>query len=78
MPGVGTTLFPTMLVSEVMETWPQTIQVFVRLRMACPGCPIARFHTLAEVAAEYQMDPATLLRELQECIDMTRVDDSSG
>jgi len=74
----GSTMSPTMLVSDVMDEWPQTIQVFVRLRMACPGCPIARFHTLAEVAAEYQMDPATLLKELQECLDSTRVDNSSA
>ena len=78
MQGVGATLFPTMLVSDVMEKWPQTIQVFVRLRMACPGCPIARFHTLAEVAAEYQMDPATLLKELQECVDAPYDDNSTG
>ena len=78
MQGVGPTLFPTMLVSDVMDKWPQTIQVFVRLRMACPGCPIARFHTLAEVAAEYQMDPATLVKELQECVDTTQVHNFQG
>ena len=78
MQGLSSTLVSTMLVSDVMDKWPQTIQAFVRLRMACPGCPIARFHTLAEVAAEYHMDPATLLKELQECVGTTQVDSSSA
>ena len=77
MQGLGSTLVSTMLVSDVMDKWPQTIQVFVRLRMACPGCPIARFHTLSEVAAEYQMDSATLLKELQECVDAPPGDNSA-
>jgi hybrid cluster-associated redox disulfide protein len=76
MQGLSATLFPAMLVSDVMDKWPQTTQVFVRLRMACPGCPVARFHTLAEVAAEYQMDPAILLKELQDCVDSPPSDDS--
>ena len=63
------TLHPNLLVSEVMDRWPQTIQAFVQLHMACPGCAIARFHTLAEVAAEYEMDPQDLVGKLQKFID---------
>lgn len=69
MLDLDATLHAASLVSDVMDKWPQTIEAFVRLRMACPGCPIARFHTLAEVAAEYQMESGELIKALQECID---------
>jgi hybrid cluster-associated redox disulfide protein len=69
MQGLGSTFSPTMLVSEVMDKWPSTIQVFVQLRLACHGCPFPRFHTLEEVAAEYQMDPVVLLKKLQASVN---------
>jgi hybrid cluster-associated redox disulfide protein len=50
-----------------MQLWPETVQIFVRHHMACPGCPIAGFHTLAEIAAEYRMDIDTLIAELHAC-----------
>ena len=48
-------------VSEVMRQWPQTVGVFVELRMACPGCPMAPFETVAEAAGEHGLDPQDLL-----------------
>jgi len=65
MPGLTPMFHPDLLVSDVMRQWPQTIQVFVHRHMACPGCAIAGFHTLAEVAAEYDIDVDDLLGELQ-------------
>jgi len=51
-------------VSEVMRHWPRTVGVFVELRMACPGCPMAPFETVAEAAGEYGLDPEDLLARL--------------
>jgi hybrid cluster-associated redox disulfide protein len=65
MPVSTPILHPDVLVSDVMRQWPQTIRVFVRRHLACPGCAIASFHTLAEVAAEYDIDVDDLLGELQ-------------
>jgi hybrid cluster-associated redox disulfide protein len=45
------------------------MQVFVRRRMACPGCAMAPFMTLAEAAASYGLDPHQLVRELQAAMD---------
>ncbi len=56
-----------LLVAEVMQRWPQTVSVFVRRRMACPGCPAAPFETVAEAAAIYGMPVDELLAELR-CI----------
>jgi hybrid cluster-associated redox disulfide protein len=52
-------------VAEVMARWPQTVPYFFHRRMACVGCPIAPFETLAEVAAIYGLDLNRFLVELE-------------
>lgn len=59
-------------VAEVMARWPQTIPVFIHHRMACVGCAMAPFETLAEVAAIYDLDLNCFLGELQQFIDQTK------
>ena len=54
--------------AEVMDRWPETIPVFFRYRMACVGCPIAPFETLAEVAAIYRLDLECFMNELRQTI----------
>ena len=58
-------------VAEVLARWPQTIPVFIHQRMACVGCVMAPFETLAEVALVYYLDLDCFLRELQQAIDNT-------
>ncbi len=53
------------LVAEVLHSHPATLAVFLRRRMHCPGCHMAPFMTLAEAAAEYRLDSAELVSELQ-------------
>ena len=60
-----------LIVADVLAHWPQTIPVFLRRRMACVGCPIAPFETLAEVAAIYDLDLNCFLNELEQIIDQT-------
>jgi hybrid cluster-associated redox disulfide protein len=52
-------------VSAVMATRPETVAVFVRHRMHCPGCVMARFMTLAEAAENHGVDADELVSELQ-------------
>jgi hybrid cluster-associated redox disulfide protein len=59
---------PNLTVAEVMDRWPQTIPTFFRYRMACVGCPIASFETLAEVAAIYGLELDQLINELQQTV----------
>jgi hybrid cluster-associated redox disulfide protein len=59
-------------VAEVLERWPETIPVFFRYRMACVGCPIAPFETLAEVAAIYRLDVSRFLNELELVVQQTQ------
>ena len=57
-----------MIVAEIMARWPDTIQVFLRRRMSCPGCPMAPFMTAAEAAREYELEPDDLAGELARAI----------
>lgn len=56
------------MVAELLATWPQTSSVFVRRKMACPGCSMAPFMSLAEAAAEYRIPPQDLLDDLAAAI----------
>jgi hybrid cluster-associated redox disulfide protein len=56
-------------VTEVLARWPQTIPVFIRHRMACIGCAMAPFETLAEVAVIYELDLSRFLSELEQAIE---------
>jgi len=62
-------LVPDLTVAEVLDRWPQTIPLFFRYRMACVGCPVARFETLAEVAAIYGLNLSRLLSELEQIVE---------
>lgn len=42
-------------VGEIINRWPATIEVFLRLRMHCVGCPVNGFNRLAEAAAEHKL-----------------------
>ena len=53
-------------VAETLERWPQTIPVFLRRRMACVGCAITPFETLAEAAVIYSLDLPQFLQELRQ------------
>ena len=57
-----------MIVRDVMTRWPQTVPVFVRRRMSCPGCLMAPFMTVDEAAQEYGIEPEELACDLEEAI----------
>lgn len=57
---------PDLIVADVLHRWPETLHVFIRRRMACPGCPMAGFMTVAEAAQSYGYDSAQLVQALSE------------
>ncbi len=65
------TISSNLTTAEVMLRWPATIPVFIRRCMACVGCPIAQFETLAEIAAIYGLHLDSFIRELQQMIEAT-------
>jgi len=59
-------------VADLLARWPRVARVFVRHRMACIGCAIAPFESVAEVAAIYHVPVERFIEELQ------RVTEASG
>jgi hybrid cluster-associated redox disulfide protein len=60
-------------IEEALNRHPGLAHLFVRHRMICVGCAIARFHTVRDVALMYQLDPERLLSEMH-----TRITEPHG
>ena len=56
---------PDLSLAELFRIWPATARVFLAHRTACVGCPIARFHTVCDTCAEYQLNEAAFRAELR-------------
>ena len=56
---------PDVLVDVFLTDYPQAANVFVAHAMACVGCPIGGFHTLAEAAEIYNLDLRAFLQAIQ-------------
>ncbi len=59
------------LVKDVLDLHPEAVKAFMELGLMCVGCPVAGFHTMADVAREHERDLAGLLRDLNRCIQDT-------
>jgi hybrid cluster-associated redox disulfide protein len=59
-------------VEAALTRWPQTAEVFNRHNMACVGCPVAPFYTVAEAAAVYRLPLDAFLQELEDAINHDR------
>lgn len=57
------------IVDDVMQSHPSSIAVFIRNRMHCPGCVMARFMTVADAAASHGVDADGLVAELAAALD---------
>ncbi|HEX6979492.1 MAG TPA: DUF1858 domain-containing protein [Alphaproteobacteria bacterium] len=61
-----TPLHRDLTVQTVIDTSPAAIGVFLRRRMACVGCAMAPFVTVAEAAASYGIPVDEFEAELRE------------
>ena len=52
-------------VEEIMARWPSTARVFIGRKMACVGCIMAPFQTLAAAARSYRIPEHELLGEIR-------------
>lgn len=53
-----------MTMDEIMRAWPATIRVILDHGLLCVGCPIARFHTVADAIREHGIDGESFRAEL--------------
>ena len=52
-------------IEALLEARPGAARILLRHGMACIGCAMARFETVAEAAREYHVDLDGLLKELR-------------
>lgn len=55
---------PDTPVARLLDRHPETARVFLARRMACVGCSLAAFDTLADAAREYRLPLGDFLAEL--------------
>lgn len=58
-----------MTLERMMAAWPSTIDVLLRYRMLCVGCPISGFHTPVDAAREHDAALETLERDITAAIE---------
>ena len=54
----------SMTVETILTQWPHTAQVFHQHKMACVGCALAPYYSLAEATNMYHLSLDELLHEL--------------
>lgn len=59
---------PDLSLADLFRLYPQAAGPFLRHRMACVGCPIARFHTIRDACAEYAVDEAAFRAEIRAAV----------
>lgn len=58
----------TLLVSEILARYPQTVPVFLKYQMLCVGCLVAPFHSLEDACLEHDLDEDAFRADLTACI----------
>jgi hybrid cluster-associated redox disulfide protein len=58
-------------IEDVLTTWPETAVVFKHHNMACIGCDVANFYTIADAAAVYKLPVDLFVSELESVIAST-------
>ena len=54
----------SMMIASILTQWPHTAQVFHQHRMACVGCALAPYYSLAEAASIYRLSVDELLDDI--------------
>lgn len=57
-----------MPIGEIVQTYPQTVRVFLSHGLMCIGCAAARFENLAQGATAHGIDVDELVKDLNAAI----------
>lgn len=72
---VTATQLGAMKITEVLERWPAAADVFHSHDMACVGCAVAPFYTIADAAEVYGLPPDGFIGELMRAIEQIGASD---
>ncbi len=53
-----------MMITDVLERWPQTADVFHNHAMACVGCAVAPFYSICDAAMVYRLPLEEFINEM--------------
>lgn len=59
-----------MTIRELLKSYPLAIDVFVKRKMLCVGCPTQAYHTLEDVARIYGYTVYALLKTIGDAIQI--------
>jgi hybrid cluster-associated redox disulfide protein len=57
-----------MTIGEVVEKYPQSVEVFLRHGLMCFGCAVARFENVAQGAMAHGIDVEALMKDLNAAV----------
>ena len=60
-----------MPIGEVVQTYPQTIEVFLKHGLMCFGCAIARFENIEQGAMAHGINVEELMKDLNAAVPQT-------
>ena len=55
-------------IKELLDRYPQLIEMFIDWGFLCVGCPTEAFHALTDVVKKYRIDQDQLLKRIQKAI----------
>jgi len=58
-----------MSIIEIVQKYPQSIEVFAKYGLGCVGCAAARFENLEAGARVHSIDPEALVNEINAAIN---------
>lgn len=58
-----------MSIIEVVQKYPQSLEVFAKYGLGCVGCAAARFENLEAGAKVHGIDPDLMVKEINEAIE---------
>ncbi|MBZ4653339.1 MAG: hypothetical protein JG781_678 [Peptococcaceae bacterium] len=58
-----------MSITEIVQKYPQTVEVFMKHGMGCLGCAAARFENLAQGAMVHGIDVDKLVEDLNKAVE---------
>lgn len=58
-----------MSIGEVVQTYPQTIEVFLRHGLMCFGCAVARFENVEQGAMAHGIPVDDLMKDLNAAVN---------
>jgi hybrid cluster-associated redox disulfide protein len=62
------TIEKSMTIGEVVQKYPQTIEVFLKHGLMCFGCAIARYENVEQGAMAHGIDVDTLITDLNAAV----------